>query len=203
MERNNAITQEKIATREKNIAQANYLLSAAKTISETDPTEGLRIAEAAMLKHNDPAIEAAAYKLYRENSFYKIIARQPREISAVTTSSDGNHILSVSKDSSARIWDMKGNMIRVFKDHSQLVCAAYSPDGKFIATGSRQGDTRLWNINGTLLTEIKGSSYITAVAFSPDGKYILTGSVDSTAKLWSLQGKLVREFTGHKTRLHR
>ena len=197
IERDNAIKQERIAFNEKEIALGNYLLSEAKSASEYDPTLGLRLAEAAMNKHNDPVIEASAYKIYRENSFYKITGSHARGISSVTVSPDGKYILSASKDSTAKIWDQNGKMLRAFKDPSQLVCATFSPDGKYILTGSREGIARLWDMNQKIIREFKVNSYVEDVAFSPNGKFVLTGSFDSTARLWNLEGKVIQELKGH------
>ena len=197
IERDNALKQEKIATREKEIAQANYLLSEAKSASEYDPTVGLRLAEAAMRKHNDPTTEAAAYKIYRENSFYRIIGKHKRGIATVAISPTSDHILSVSRDSAVKIWDLNGKIVREFKDPSQLFCATFSPDGKYILTGSRDGTARMWDMNEKLIKEFRVKSYVEAVAFSPNGKNILTGSFDSTARLWNLDGQIVQEFNGH------
>ena len=73
-QKNKAVTQEQIAIEEKNIAQANYLISEAKSATESDPTLGLRLAEQAMLLHGNPVFEQTESKIYQENSFYKIIA---------------------------------------------------------------------------------------------------------------------------------
>ncbi|MEJ7769554.1 MAG: TIR domain-containing protein, partial [Chitinophagaceae bacterium] len=197
MERDNAFVQERIALNEKRTAQANYLLSEAKSASETDPTVGLRLAEAAMKKHPDPMIEAAAYKIYRENSFYKIIGSHKNTIGSVAFSPDGRYVLSASRDSTARIGDLNGNIIHHFRDPSQLRCAAFSPDGRYVLTGSRDGTARLWNLKEKVIREYRGEASVLDVAFSPDGKSILVGSVDSIATLWSIDGRKLRQFNGH------
>ncbi|HEV8083540.1 MAG TPA: TIR domain-containing protein [Chitinophagaceae bacterium] len=197
IERDNAIEQEKIAVNQKEIAEANYLLSEAKSAAEYDPTLGLRLAKAAMEKRTNIGAEEAAYKIYRENSFYKIKGRHNQTINSIAFSTDGKYILSSSKDSTARLWDLEGKLISECKDPSQLFCSALSRDGKYIGTGSRDGTARLWNMNGKIIKKFKGDSYVEAVAFSPDSKYILTGSFDSIARLWNLDGKMIQQFMGH------
>ena len=57
------------------IAQSNALISEAKTQVATDPTLALRLAEQAMLIYNADVIEKGALKIYKENSFYKIVTK--------------------------------------------------------------------------------------------------------------------------------
>lgn len=197
IERDNALRQEQVATREKEIAQANYLIAEANTATEYDPTLALRLAEAAMRKHRDAAKESSLYKIYRENSFYKIIGTHKRSISSISVSHDGRYILSASKDSTARIYDRAGKILREFKHPSQLYCATFSPDGNYVLTGSRDGVARLWSVDQSRMREFQVGSYVIAVAISPNGKQILTGSYDSTARLWSLDGKILQQFKGH------
>ncbi len=197
IERDNAIKQEKIAVNEKEIAEANYLLSEAKSATEYDPTLGLQLANAAIQKRNDIGAMEAAYKIYRENSFYKIIGYHNQTISSVSFSKDGKYILSASDDSTARLWNLSGRPIRQFKEPSQVFCSAISPGEKYIATGSRDGTVRLWNMDGAIVAECKENSYVEGVTFSPDGKYILAGYFDSTARLWNTNGQMIQQYKGH------
>jgi WD40 repeat protein len=197
IERDNALRQTKIAIIQKETAEANYLLSEAKSASEYDPTLGINLANAAVRKHSNTYVEEGMYKIYRENSFYKIIGRHNRTIRSIELSTDGKYVLSSSRDSTAVLWDLNGKLVHKFKDPSQLFCAAISRDGKYVLTGSRDGTARLWNLDEKIIREFKGESYVESVAFSPDGKSILAGYFDSTARLWSIDGKLIQQFKGH------
>jgi WD40 repeat protein len=197
IERDNAVMQTNIAITQKEIAEANYLLSEAKSASVYDPTLGINLVNAAMLKHNSTYVEAGLYGIYRENSFYKIIARHRRSIRSVALSTDGKYILTASADSTAALWELNGKLVHTFKDPSQLICATISPDGKYVLTGSREGVVRLWNLDEKIAREFKVDSYVESVAFSPDGKSILAGYYDSTARLWDINGKLIQQFKGH------
>ncbi|MEP6584195.1 MAG: TIR domain-containing protein, partial [Ginsengibacter sp.] len=174
IERDNAIKQERIAVEQtaiainqKGIAETNYLLSEAKGAAEYDPTLGLQLANAALQKRHDPTTEEAVYKIYRDNSFYKIIGTHNSSINSIAFSEDGRSILSSSRDSTARLWNLEGKLIQKFKDPSQLFCSAISRNGKYIVTGSRDGVARLWSINGKMINEFKEESYVESIAFSP------------------------------------
>lgn len=64
---------------------------------------------------------------------------------AVTFSPNGKYILTGSGKGTARLWDLKGNELQIFKGHEDAVISvAISPDCKFILTGSKDKTSRLW-----------------------------------------------------------
>jgi WD40 repeat protein len=191
--------QQERAERNSKISQANYFASKAQLVEKEDPTIALRLAEQAWHLDKNETVTAALSKIYKENSFYKIVAKHKGIVFSVAFSPDGKNLLTGSSDKTARLWDRQGNLVREFKRHTSCVTSvAFSPDGKTILTGSSDKTARLWDLQGNLVREFKGhTAPVSSVAFSPDGKTILTGSSDKTARLWDLQGNLVREFKGH------
>ncbi|MEO6037688.1 MAG: caspase family protein, partial [Saprospiraceae bacterium] len=124
-------------------------------------------------------------------------------VNSVAFSPDGKYVLTGSSDTTARLWDLKGKEIHVFKGHTkEIMSVAFSPacpddpiGGKYILTGSFDNTAKLWDLNGHEIQSFIGhTNYVSSVAFSPDGKYILTSSMDNTAKLWDLKGTEIKTF---------
>ncbi|MFN9555130.1 MAG: toll/interleukin-1 receptor domain-containing protein [Dolichospermum sp.] len=120
--------------------------------------------------------------------------------SSVSFSPDGKTIATASRDNTARLWNLQGELLHELKGHQSIVFSvSFSPDGKTIATASWDNTARLWNLQGELLHELKGHQQaVNSVSFSPDGKTIATASEDKTARLWNLQGKMLHELKGHQ-----
>jgi WD40 repeat protein len=190
-----------IAFRQNELADSNRLLSEARlALENNDASLALRLAEASIKMYSDSVNVAFATSTYINNSFYSTEFKGHSDwINSVAFSPDGKHILTGSADSTAQLWDLKGNMIQGFKGHSgEVYSVAFSPDGQWILTGSEDSTARLWNLKGTMIREFKGhSGEVYSVAFSPDGKMVLTGSEDNTARLWNLNGTVAQEFKGH------
>jgi WD40 repeat protein len=196
------------ALNEKQKSERNYFKARANSynflsqkIVEGDPTIALRLAEYAVsIDSVNPNIIENLNRIYYDHNFYRIVSRHENSILSVAFSPDGKSILTGSQDSTARLWDLQGNLVRLFKGHEGIISSiAFSPDGETILTGSTDKTARIWDLQGNLLQKFIGHrGIIFCVAFSPDGKTILTGSTDKTALLWNLQGKVLRVFTGHE-----
>ena len=199
-----ALNERKKSGNNYRLARANNYNFLAKETVEKDPTIALRLAEYAWDLDQNDNIKQTLHRIYGENNFYRIIAKHDASIISIKISPDGNTIFTGSGDNTVRLWDLKGNLLKVIETHEENInsvvrSVAISPDDKIILTGSDDGSARIWDLSGNLLKVIKAhEEQIFSVAISPDGKNILTGSGDHTARLWDLSGNLLKVFTGHK-----
>lgn len=168
----------------------NYL---AKEVTEKDPTKALRLAEYALsLDTGNLNIKYNINNIYNDNNLYSIVARHYGLIYCIAVSSDGTGFVTGSDDRTAKLWDLKGNLLKTIYCGAAVFSVAYSPDGKHILTGHT--NPRLWDLNGKLIREFTGHQ---PAKFSPDGKSILTGVGNFSAQLMDLDGNILKVFRGH------
>jgi WD40 repeat protein/class 3 adenylate cyclase len=98
----------------------------------------------------------------------------------------GERILSLSRDLTARIWDLEtGNEIQRFvlgasTDEVSIV-GDISPDGSMALLSST-----LWDLDTFEQLTTFNHQGLNDVAFCPDGKYIYTSSADGTVRKWEI-----------------
>jgi eukaryotic-like serine/threonine-protein kinase len=115
-------------------------------------------------------------------------------VNAAQFSADGTRILTVSRDGTARVWEVLNGQLPLTEllPHSRTL-AQFSPDGTRLVTAS--GDSaRLWDAqSGQLVTgPLKHDGDVNSAQFSPDGQRILTASSDNAARVWDARnGRLV------------
>ena len=122
---------------------------------------------------------------------------------------DERRLVTVSLDSTARIWDLSsGQPVAVLVHPSAVENAALSPDGRRLATASARG-AWLWNLEGTMpVGNVLGTqlpSIVTSAEFSPDGQRLVMALDDGTVRLWEMSGArpVATDLAGHLTRVSR
>jgi WD40 repeat protein len=124
-------------------------------------------------------------------------------ILSVNFSPDGQIIASASDDSTIKLWQRDGTLVKTLQGHSLGVNSiSFSPDGQMLASASTDKTIKLWRLDGTeLLHTFTGhTDWVLSVSFSPDGQMIASASDDKTIKLWHLNGTLIQTLFGHSAR---
>lgn len=141
-------------------------------------------------------------------AFPELLATLKHEGPIIKTvfSPDGQRILSVSYDNTARVWNADdGRLLATLRGHrDKLTNGEFSPDGLRIVTASFDHTARIWNAaDGHLLATLQGhTDTVFQAKFSPDGQRIVTASFDHTARVWnSADGKLLAPLNGHSDKV--
>ncbi len=114
----------------------------------------------------------------------------PSDISA-----DSKRVISSSRDETARVWTIEGDLLAVHGGHSGVRFASLSPDGDRVVTSRG-----LWRLDGELKT--LGSEWITSATFSPDGTRIVACLADGTVTLSDILGNQITTLQGHTEFVH-
>jgi len=117
-------------------------------------------------------------------------------ISDVVFTSDEKRILTSSWDRTAKLWDLNGNLLKVFHGHKDgLRAITISKDQKIVVTGGEDKTMKIWSLAPYehLSFEVGKSGADTAVsAVACVGDHVLLGKYDGKALLFSKKGKFQR-----------
>ncbi len=132
-----------------------------------------------------------ATQFWPDYSSGDIIFRHNSEVNSANFSSDGNLVITSTRDGKATMFDARsGNKIREFDSHLASVrWAVFSPDTHYIATASDDSTAILWETNtGKLVRVMKGhGDAVRCVNFSSDSKKLVTASLDGYAYVWDVE----------------
>lgn len=113
---------------------------------------------------------------------------------SVSYSPNGKTFISGSGDTSIKIWNADGNLIKQIENahNGPVNTINFSPDGKTFISGSNDNSIKIWTADGTLIKQIDNAhnSAIRSVRYSPDGNSFVSGSDDYSIKIWSSDGNL-------------
>ena len=119
---------------------------------------------------------------------------------------DNKYIISCGSDSTIKIWNLKGRLVKTLTAHTATVYSiAINPKGKYFASASADKTIKLWTLDGKLIRTFKGSKgAIVDIDFSPDGKFIIsTDHSERLLLLWNLNGKLIKKISANNSQLRR
>lgn len=140
-------------------------------------------------------------------------------ISSLSFSPEGDRILSVSWDRTARLWDVYGRSREVepFKLNSDGLCGVFRPDGEQFAVSSLDGSISFWEVkDGKQVNLIEGRKDISggrgqddritaannsatksfnSLAYTADGTCIIAGGNSKNVCLYDIQeGVLLKRY---------
>jgi WD40 repeat protein len=116
---------------------------------------------------------------------------------------DGKHLLTASRDKTAKLWDLKAKeSVLTFPDHQNPVYAVVAkPDGKVGYSVGEDKQLRSWNAtaDGKQVRASAGhSGAVFKLLLHPRQPLLVTCSADKTVRIWNADnGAAVRALSGH------
>jgi WD40 repeat protein len=121
----------------------------------------------------------------------------------VAFSPDGKHLLTCSRDKTAKVWDLTTKeSVLTFPDHQNNVYGvAMRADGKAGISAGEDNQLRFWNAtsDGKQIRASGGhSKAVLRVVSHPKQPIVATCSADTTVRLWNADnGQSLRTLSGH------
>ena len=147
------------------VATSKSLAAFALAEMETNPELSLLLATESvktMYDANEPVLPLSStvlrQSLVKSRVRLALTGHDNRVMSAIY-SANGEHILTASYDSTAKVWDAQtGEKLLTLTGHDGAVCsAAYSPDGQRIVTANKDKTAKVWDAEtGKELFTLKG-----------------------------------------------
>jgi WD40 repeat protein len=117
-------------------------------------------------------------------------------------SADGRSLVSVDRDSRARVWNVETGVLRLtLSGHEHpLRSVGANADSSIIATAGEETRVMVWDGGtGHLKRILSGATdFVNTVSVSPDGRQVASGDASSHILVWSVAtGKLLNNLSGH------
>jgi WD40 repeat protein len=124
-------------------------------------------------------------------------------ILGVAFSPDGKHLLTCSRDKTAKVWDLAAKeSVLTFPDHQNTVYGvAVHANGKVGFSVGEDNLLRSWNATGEgkqIRTSQGHGKAVVRVLRHPSQPWLVTCSADGTVRVWNMEnGSAVRTLAGH------
>ena len=132
------------------------------------------------------------------------LTEHKRSIEALAFTADGTTLVSASRDTTIRLWDIDTQNSRLMTEgHTEAIKAlGFLEDGKTLASGSSDCTLRLWDTEtrDQQLIPVKYRRSALDFAVSQDGKTVAIGSVSKSLRLWNtdIEDPIATFKTAHK-----
>ncbi len=142
-------------------------------------------------------------KLAQSTKPTQVVENHADWVFGVAFLADGKHLLTSSRDKTAKVWDLVAKeSVVTFPEHQNTVYAvAARPDGKMVLSAGEDNQVRFWNPTGDgKQARVAGghTQRIHKVVMHPSKPLFATCSADQTVRIWNADnGKLVHTLTGH------
>ncbi|MEC4985625.1 MAG: caspase family protein, partial [Oscillatoria sp. PMC 1076.18] len=177
------------------------LVSKAEQLLETDnqlealiaSVEALEKIEQLKINNEDitEKIKNVINQTYERNRLF-----HEHPVRTVTSSPDGNKIVSGSADGTLKIWTKDGISVNSIEDnhgHEVTVWSVeFSPDGRSFASASSDKIIKIWSESGEFLGNLIGhTEAVYGLSYSPNGNLIASVGGDGTVKIWDVRTRNV------------
>eukprot|EP00871_Galdieria_phlegrea_P001834 jgi/Galph1/2651/GphlegSOOS_G1304.1 len=134
------------------------------------------------------------------------VAGHQKDINCIAISPNGELIVTVSQDKTAKIWSSKdGSHIATCSGHRRGVWSvSFSPVDRIFATSSGDCTIRIWSAkDGACLQLLEGSpSSLLRVLFLNAGTQLASGGTDGVLRIWNLKtGDCLCSLEAHDDRI--
>jgi WD40 repeat protein len=179
------------ASEQSDIARSRQLAAAARARVDADPELSLLLArEGVRLNQTEEAVAALRRVLARPLPGPALMLPSP-PVAPPEVTADGRHVLEVSEDRAARIWDLRSRELVATLgrhrdveanypgevDFSAPVSAALAPRGRLAATAGRDGVLRVWRWPAARpLTQLDLGQPLNGLAMSSNGRLLAVGT---------------------------
>jgi WD40 repeat protein len=169
------------------------LANASETNLNIDPTKSFWLAIAAVFSHRTPQAELALWNAVQANhERVQLVGHESEVRHAEFAPGDSQLVLTVSRDRTARIWNLNNpSHPLILKGHEDVIThGSFDPNNyKRVLTVSYDETARIWNLdnpsNPIILKGHKG--LINSGTFDPkNSNRVLTVSNDGTARIWDV-----------------
>ena len=137
----------------------------------------------------------------------QLIGPGDRAAAGLVFSSDGRYLVSVDRDSAARVWNVEtGAASLTLRGHEHpLRSVSASADSSLIATAGEETRVMLWNgSTGQLKRILSGpTDFVNSVSVSRDGQWVASGDANSRVVVWNAAtGQVVSTLRGHASEVN-